>query len=88
MDQITLTIDMSTQDLGSDEATDIGKSISKLLESALAGKKIGNLREAESGQNTVKISIRSNKPEEAIPVIESIISGHKLRRLMKIKHES
>ncbi len=86
MKQIILSFDISCEKLGYDEAGDLRRDISKLLDKALRDAEIGKWAGGSCGLDTMGIFIRTDKPDEAIPIIKSTLAGHKLLPVMKIKH--
>ena len=88
MEQIILSFDISCKKFGYDEAADLRRDISHLLDKALRDAEVGKWAGGTCGLSTMEIFIRSYNPDEAIPVIESTIDGHWLRPLMEIKRQA
>ena len=88
MEQIILSFDISCKKFGYDEAADLRRDISHLLDKALRDAGVGKWAGGTCGLSTMEIFIRSYKPDVAIPIIESTIDGHWLHPLMEIKRPS
>ena len=88
MEQITLSFDISCQQLGYDEAADLRRDISKRLGKALRDAGIGKWVGGACGLDTMDIFIRTEKPEEAIPLIEKTLGGHWLLPLMTFNRQT
>ena len=88
MEQVILSFDISCKKFGYDEAADLRRDISQRLDKALRDAEIGKWAGGACGLDTMEIFIRSDKPDEVVPIIESTLAGHWLLPLMKIKNES
>ena len=88
MKQIILSFDISCEKLGYEDAGDLRRDISQELDKALRYAEIGKWAGGSCGLDTMDIFIRTDKPDEAIPIINSTLAGHKLLPVMKIKHPS
>ncbi len=88
MEQIILSFDISCEKLGYEDAGDLRREISKLLDKALRDAEIGKWAGGSCGLDTIEIFVRTDKPDTAIPIIKSTLAGHRLLPLMKIKHPS
>ncbi|MBC8391669.1 MAG: hypothetical protein H8E17_03750 [Deltaproteobacteria bacterium] len=85
MEQLILSFDISCEKLGYDEAGDLRRDISKLLDKALRDAEIGKWAGGTCGLDTMEIFIRTDNPETAVSIIETTLVGHRLLPLMKIK---
>ena len=88
MEQITVSFDISCQQLGYDEAADLRRDISKRLGKALRDAGIGKWVGGACGLDTMDIFIRTEEPEEAIPLIEKTLAGHWLLPLMTFNRQT
>ncbi len=88
MKQIILSFDISCEKLGYEDAGDLRRDISKLLDKALRDADLGKWAGGSCGLDTMEIFIRTDNPDTAIPIIKSTLAGHWLLPLMKIQYPS
>ena len=85
MKQIILSFDISCEKLGYEDAGDLRREMSKLLDKALRDAEAGKWAGGSCGLDTMEIFVRTDNPDTAIPIIKSTLAGHRLLSLMKIK---
>ena len=87
MKQIILSFDISCEKLGYEDAGDLRREISKLLDKALRDAEAGKWAGGSCGLDTMEIFIRTDKPDTAIPIVKATLAGHRLWPLMEIKRK-
>ena len=88
MKEIELSFDIASQNLGYDEITNLGRSISQKLDSAFSDIGVGRLGGATYSPKKIDIRIFSKYPDLVISAIKINLAGTKLLPMMKIKQEA
>ena len=88
MEEITLSLDISSKKLRSDEAVDLHREISQELDKALRDAEMGKWIDGYCGIDIMAICIQTDKPDTAIPVIKSTLAEYQLFSPVGINHGS
>ena len=88
MEEIILSLDVSSKKLRWDEAANLRREISREIDKALRDAEIGKWVDGYSGLDIMTICIQTDKPDTAIPTIKSTLAEYQFFSPAEINHGS